>query len=213
MKEKLVADPPPKEGFTPLCVPEIRGNEWKYVKECIDSGWVSSVGQYVEKFEQELASAVGARFGVATVNGTCALHIAMLVAGVQPEDEVLISALTFIAPANAIRYIGAWPVFIDAEPEYWQMDPERVAHFLEQQCEWKSGALYNKLTGRRVRAIMPVHILGHPVNIDRILDLARSFNLRVIEDATESLGATYRDKKVGNLGDIACFSFNGNKII
>ena len=197
----------------PLSVPEIRGNEWAYVKECLDTGWVSSVGPFVERFEREVADFVNTRFGVAAANGTSALHIALLVAGVKPDDEVLVSALTFIAPANAIRYAGAWPVFIDAEPQYWQMDPQRVLDFLEKGCRWRDGALYNKATGRRVKAVLPVHILGQPVDLQPIVDLARKFNLAVIEDATESLGAKYRGVMVGNLGDIACFSFNGNKII
>lgn len=204
---------PAAEGMIPLCVPEIRGNEWKYIKECLDTNWVSSVGPFVDRFERELAAYVGTKYGVATCNGTAALHIALLVAGVQPDDEVLISTLTFIAPANAIRYVGAWPVFIDAEPDYWQMDPHKVLDFLEQECRWVNGELRNKTTGRRVRAILPVHILGHPVDMDPVLEVARRYNLIAIEDATESLGAKYKGRMVGNLGDIACFSFNGNKII
>jgi perosamine synthetase len=150
---------------------------------------------------------------VATVNGTAALHVALQVAGIEPNDEVLVSTLSFIAPANAIRYLGAWPVFIDAEPDYWQMDPLKVKDFLEHHCIWRAGALHNITTGRRVKAILPVHILGHPVNIDPILELARKYDLAVIEDASESLGAKYQHRSVGSLGDIACFSFNGNKII
>lgn len=197
----------------PLCEPEIQGNEWQYIKECLDTGWVSSVGSFVDRFERELAAYVGTKHSVATVNGTSALHTALLVAGVQPDDEVLVSALTFIAPVNAIRYVNAWPVFIDADPEYWQMDPQRVVDFLEKECRWINGELRNKTTGRRVRALLPVHILGHPVDIDPMLDVARKYNLIVIEDATESLGARYNGRMVGHLGDIACFSFNGNKII
>ncbi len=204
---------PAAEGTIPLCVPEIRGNEWKYIKECLDTNWVSSVGPFVDRFERELAGYVGTKYAVATCNGTAALHIALLVAGVQPNDEVLVSTLTFIAPANAIRYVGAWPVFMDAEPDYWQMDPEKVVDFLEKECQWRNGALYNKTTGRRVKALLPVHILGHPVDMDPILEVARKYNLVVIEDATESLGAKYKERMVGTLGDIACFSFNGNKII
>ena len=124
----------------PLCVPEIRGNEWAYIKECLDTNWVSSVGEYVDRFERALADASGARYGVATSSGTSALHTALMVAGVDAGDEVLVSTLTFIAPVNAIRYVGAWPVFIDAEPDYWQMDTARVAQFLEQNCE-RRGAL------------------------------------------------------------------------
>jgi len=201
------------EEYVPLCIPEIRGNEWNYVKESLDTGWVSSVGSFVTDFEKAVAEFVGARNGIATVNGTAALHIALLVAGVQPDDEVLTSALTFIAPANAIRYVGAWPVFIDAEPTFWQMDVEKVSDFLTRDCDFLDGVLRNRITGRRVRAILPVHILGHPVDIDPLLTLARKFDLTVIEDATESLGATYHHRRVGHLGDIACFSFNGNKLI
>lgn len=201
------------EGFIPLCIPEVRSNEWKYVKECLDTGWVSSVGPFVDRFEQEFANYLGIRNAVATVNCTSALHIALIVAGVRPGDEVLVSTLTFIAPANAIRYAGAWPVFIDAEPDYWQMDPARLKAFLENKCREIKGELRNKTTGRRISAILPVHVLGHPVDMDPIIDIARHYNLIVIEDASESLGACYRGRKVGTLGDIACFSFNGNKII
>jgi perosamine synthetase len=213
MEKKIGVEVTPAAEFLPLCVPEIRGNEWKYVKECLDTGWVSSVGPFVDRFERDVAEFVGAKLGVATVNGTAALHIALLVAGVQPGDEVLISTLTFIAPANAIRYAGAFPVFIDAEPQYWQMDSQKVLDFLDKGCQWRDGALYNRTTGRRVKAILPVHILGHAVDLDPIVEAARKYELAVIEDATESLGAKYRGRMVGNLGDIACFSFNGNKIV
>ena len=204
---------PSPEGVIPLTVPEIRGNEWRYVKECLDTGWVSSVGSFVDRFEKEMAALAGTKRAVAVVNGTSALHVALRVAGVKPDDEVLVSTLTFIAPANAIRYVGAWPVFIDAEPDYWQMDPRRVADFLKDQCHLKKGELRNRATGRRVKAIIPVHILGHPVDMKPILELARKFKLVVIEDATESLGSKYRGRPTGSLADLACFSFNGNKII
>ncbi len=204
---------PAAEGFIPLCAPEVRGNEWRYIKECLDTGWVSSAGSFVERFETELARYVGAEHAVATASGTAALHIALLVAGIEPEDEVLVSTLTFIAPANAIRYVGAWPVFMDAEPDCWQMDPGKVADFLEKECQWADGRLQHRATGRRVKAILPVHILGHPVDLGPILELARKYELTVIEDATEALGAKYKGQRVGRHGDIACFSFNGNKII
>jgi perosamine synthetase len=196
-----------------LSVPEIRGREWDYVKECLDTGWVSSVGSYVDKFEQLVADRAGTRYAVATVNGTAALHIALLLAGVEPEDEVVVSALTFIAPANAIRYAGAWPVFVDAEPVFWQMDGARVADFLEHGCCWDGAALWNRRTGRRIKAILPVHILGHPVDLAPILQVAEKFQLPVIEDATEGLGAKWRDRSLGGIGQAGCFSFNGNKII
>ena len=213
MTESISLQAPPTREFIPLIEPEIRGNEWKYIKECLDTGWVSSAGTFVDRFEQMVAQQSGCPYAVATVNGTSALHVALLVAGVQPEDEVLVSTLTFIAPVNAIRYVGAWPVFVDAEPDYWQMDPARVIEFLEEKCRWSDGALYNKLTGRRVTAIVPVHILGHAVDLDPIVAVAQKFGLKVIEDATEGLGATYRGRPLGSIGDIGCFSFNGNKII
>ncbi len=200
-------------GMVPLCVPELRGNEWCYVRECLDTNWVSSAGPFVDRFEREMAAYLGLPHAVATVNGTAALHVALLAAGVRPEDEVLVSALTFIAPANAVRYGGAWPVLIDVEPDFWQMDVGRVAAFLNQGCQWRGGALRNRATGRRVRAVLPVHILGHPVDMDPLLEVARRYELAVIEDATESLGARYRGRMVGCLGDMACLSFNGNKII
>jgi perosamine synthetase len=200
-------------GSIPLCTPELRGNEWRYVKECLDTGWVSSVGPFVEQFEKNVASYVSASHGVASSTGTAALHLSLLVAGVKPDDEVLVSDLTFIAPANAIRYANAWPVLIDAEPVYWQMDVGRALDFIENQCKWTGGKLVNKTTGRRVSAIVPVHILGHPVDLDPLLDIATKYELAIVEDATESLGAEYRGRKVGNLAQIGCFSFNGNKII
>lgn len=204
---------PVQKGVVPLCIPELRGNEWTYIKECLDTGWVSSVGSYVDRFERMVADYVGVKHAVATVNGTAALHIALLLAGVERDDEVLVSTLTFIAPANAIRYIGAWPVFIDAEPDFWQFDPARAAEFLEKGCRWENGELRNRSTGRRVKALLPVDILGHPVDLEALRPLAQRFDLAVIEDATESLGASYRGSKVGAGSDAACFSFNGNKIL
>ena len=191
----------------------MQGNEWSYVKECLDTNWVSSVGSFVDRFSASLAAYVGAKYAVATVNGTAALHIALLVAGVEPEDEVLIPTLTFVAPANAIRYAGAWPVFMDVEPQYWQMDPDKLAAFLETGCRRQDDHLVNSASRRRVRAILPVHILGHPCDMGPISDLARNYGLPVIEDATESLGARYKGRMVGQPGDVACFSFNGNKLI
>lgn len=199
--------------FVPLIEPELRGNEWKYVKECLDTSWVSSVGSYVDQFEKSVAEQAGTQYAIATVNGTAALHIALILAGVQAGDEVLVSSLTFIAPANSIRYVGAWPVFIDAEPRYWQMSSEKVVEFLDHGCRWDGNALWNLQTGRRVKAIMPVHILGHPVDLNPILEVAAKYSLPVIEDATEGLGASYHGKSVGGIGHIGCFSFNGNKII
>lgn len=203
----------PSEGTIPLSVPEINGNEWKYVKECLDTNWVSSAGPFVERFERQVAEYTHAKYAIATVNGTAALHVALLVAGVQPDEEVLVPALTFIAPANAVRYAGAWPVFIDVDPNHWQLDASKVLDFIEQQCNWSDGRLINKVTRRRIRALLPVHILGHPCDLDALFDIAHKFDLAVVEDATECLGAKYKTHMVGSRGDVACFSFNGNKII
>jgi perosamine synthetase len=211
--EKLAPPVSTPPDLIPLIVPEIRGNEWTYIKECLDTSWVSSVGSYVDRFEQMVAEQAGTKYAIATVNGTAALHIALLLAGVQADDEVVISSLTFIAPANAIRYVGAWPVFIDAEPRYLQIDPAGVADFLERECHWDGQVLLNRRTGRRVKAVLPVHILGHPADLDPILEAAAKYSLPVIEDATEGLGARYRGKSLGGLGHVGCFSFNGNKII
>lgn len=207
-----VGDPAQAAHNIPLAVPHLAGNEWKYVKECLDTGWVSSVGPFVTRFEQMLAQRVGTVEAVATTNGTAALHLAQLVAGHQANEEVLVPALTFIAPANTVRYLGARPVFIDVEPEYWQMDVGRAIEFLDS-CLWRNQSLINKETGRRVVSILPVHLLGHPVDMAPLLERARQYKLTVIEDATESLGALYKGVPVGKLGDGACFSFNGNKII
>jgi perosamine synthetase len=197
----------------PLCVPYLGGNEWAYVKECLDTNWVSSVGSYVERFERMAAAVAGTRYGVATTSGTAALHIALLLAGVRADDEVLVSTLTFIAPVNAIRYVGAWPVFVDAEPDYMQFDVDRLKTFLSQECVRQNGELRDVTTGRRVQAILPVHLLGHPVDMASVLELADAFDLAVIEDASEGLGARCYGQSVGSLADVGCLSFNGNKLI
>ncbi len=201
------------QNFIPLSVPCLRGNEWVYVKECLDTNWVSSVGAFVERFEGMTAAALGARHAVATINGTAALHIALKLAGVEAGEEVVVSDLTFIAPANAVRYLGAWPVFVDAEPRYWQMDPQKLRDFLRKDCAYAGGTLKNRHTGRRVAALLPVHILGHPCDMDPILEEAGAFGLPVVEDNTESLGVRYRGRPAGSFGRIACLSFNGNKIL
>jgi len=201
------------KGRVPLFAPHLGGNEWAYLKECLETNWVSSAGPFVDRFEEMAASYLGAGHGVAVVNGTAALHIALRLAGVGDGDEVILPALTFIAPANAVRYLGAWPVFLDIEPDHLQMDPQRVIDFLSQDCRVKDGAVYNKATGRRVRAILPVHLLGHPVDLDPIGQAAEEYGLALVEDATEALGARYKGRLVGADSRLACFSFNGNKII
>lgn len=200
--------------FIPLSAPHLSGNEWTYIKECLDTGWVSSVGSFVTRFEGDLARAASLPHGVATTCGTAALHVAFLIAGVKPGDEVLVSSMTFIAPVNAIRYANAIPVLVDAEAQYWQMDVNQVREFLTNGCERRrDGDVYNKSSGRRVSAIVPVHILGHPVDMKALMPLAEQFGLTVVEDATEALGSTYFGQPVGGIGHMGCYSFNGNKII
>jgi perosamine synthetase len=197
----------------PLCVPEIRGNEWAYVRDCLDTRWVSSVGSYVKQFEEVVARAAGKKYGVAMVNGTAALHMALVCGGVEPGEAVLVSDMTFIAPANAIRYVGAQPIFIDAEPVYWQIDPNALARFCEHECRFSEGVLRESATGRRVRALLPVSVLGHPVDLEPIRTVAERYGLALIEDATESLGTGYKGRPAGAGADISCFSFNGNKLV
>ena len=200
-------------GVVPLSIPEIRGNEWKYLKECLDTGWVSSVGSFVDRFEREIAAYVGAKYAVATINGTAALHTALQVIGLRPDDEVLVSDLTFVSPVNAVRYLQANPVFIDSHPVTWQIDPDKVARFLAEESEARDNGCYNRRTGRRIRAILPVHILGLSCEIDRIVDLARQYGLLIVEDAAEAMGVRFQGHHVGTFGDVGVLSFNGNKII
>jgi perosamine synthetase len=199
--------------IVPNAVPHLAGNEWKYVKECLDTNWVSSAGPFVERFEREVAAYVGVPHAVATVNGTAALHAALLAAGVEPGDEVLLPTLTFIATANAVSYCGAHPVLLDSEEVSWGLDPSRAADFLAKECLVKSGRVVNRASGRVVRALLPVHLYGHPCDLDPLLELARRYPLAVVEDAAEALGALYRGRRVGADGLAGCLSFNGNKII
>ena len=212
MSSDLLAAAPP---LTPvaLCTPNIAGNEMRYVQECLASGWVSSVGAYVDRFEREFAAAVGARHAVAVVNGTAALHVALTLAGVQRDDEVIVPSLTFIAPANAVRYCGAWPAFLDVEPAHLQLDPAAVLRFLESDCRREGTTIVNRHTGRRVTAVLAVDLLGHPSDTAVLGDLCAAYSLALIEDATESLGAVRRGVPVGGDARYAAFSFNGNKLI
>lgn len=197
----------------PLAEPCLQGKEWDYVKECLDSGWVSSVGEFVPKFERAVAERCGAKYAVATVNGTAALHIALLLAGVRENDEVLIPDLTFVATANAVRYLNAWPLLVDCEPRHWQMDPGIVADFFRCGCERRPDGVFNRETNRRVAAIMPVHVLGHPCDMDHLCKSANEYNVPIVEDATESLGSTFGGRATGTFGVAGCVSFNGNKIL
>lgn len=198
----------------PLAEPVLRGNEWRYIKECLDTGWVSSVGSFVNRFEEDVAKYLGVAHAVAVVNGTAALHLALIVAGVKENDEVLVPTLTFIAPVNVVRYLGAHPVFIDCDTKTLCLDIGKVESFLTEECTRRDdGYTYNRVTGRRVSAVIPVHIFGHPTDMDALTTLCKRYRISIIEDASESLGSEYRGKKTGVLGDIGCLSFNGNKII
>jgi len=197
----------------PLSVPNIAGNEWKYVKDCLDTGWISSVGAYVNQFEQMVADFAGAKYGVAAVNGTAALHISLLLSGVKSGDYVIVSNLTFVASANSIRYLDAEPILIDADPNYWQMDLDLLEEFLAEETVVRDNTLFYKKDGRRIAAIMPVHILGNMCDMDRFVSIVSRYPLPVVEDATEALGTTYKGKHAGTFSPLACFSFNGNKII
>jgi len=181
----------------PLCIPEIRGNEWKYVKECIDTNWVSSVGSYVNLFEERFNEYVGSKSAIVTMNGTAALQLALVTLGIGEEDEVIVPSLTFISPINTIKYVGAEPVFVDVCRDTFVMDAEKI----------------EELITPKTKAIMPVHIYGHPADMDRIMEIAQKYNLFVIEDATEALGSKYKGKMAGTIGHIGCYSFNGNKLI
>lgn len=200
-----------------LSGPHIAGNEWKYVKDCLDTGWVSSVGAYVTQFENMVAEYAGCKYGVATSNGTSALHIALMLAGVQHDDLVITPNVTFIATVNSIRYTGADPVLIDVDPGNWQMDLDLLETWLTEKCVLTNRdgkeVLVHQADSRVVRAIMPVHVLGNMGDVDRLLQIAERFRLPVVEDSTEALGSYYKGKHAGSFGLMGCFSFNGNKII
>ena len=202
-----------KRDTVPLHEPLFIGNEKKYILDCIDSTFVSSVGRYVDIVEQKLAEFTGAKYCVMTVNGTSALHIALLLSGVKPETEIITQPLTFVATCNAISYCGAKPVFVDVDEDTLGMSPKSLKRFIENNCKFENGKLINKVTGRRISAIVPMHTFGHPCKIDEIVNLAKEYNLPVVEDAAESLGSRYKDKHTGTFGLLGVLSFNGNKII
>ena len=193
--------------------PRFAGNEWAYLKECLDSTFVSSVGAFVDRFEVELADYVGARFAVAVVNGTAALQVAFRLAGVQPGDEVLIPALTFIATANAVSYCGAVPHLVESEERTLGVDPIALRDYLRDIAEIRGEHCINRHTGRVIRALSPMHTFGHPVDIDGVLALARDYRLILVEDAAESLGSTVHGRHTGTFGLMGTLSFNGNKTI
>jgi perosamine synthetase len=200
-------------GPVALHEPRFRGNEWVYLKECLDSTFVSSVGKFVDRFEVELATFTGARYAVAVVNGTAALHIALKLAGVKPDDEVLIPALTFVATANAVTYCGATPHFVDSEECTLGLAPQALREYLQDITEICNGQCVNRATGNVIRAMVPMHTFGHPVDIEGVLAVAKDFHLALLEDAAESLGSTYYGRHTGTFGLMGTLSFNGNKTI
>lgn len=200
-------------GPVALHEPRFRGNEWGYLKECLDSTFVSSVGKFVDRFEHDLAAFTGAKRAVAVVNGTAALHVALLLAGVEAGDEVLLPALTFIATANAVAYCQATPHFVDSEERSLGMDAHALRDYLSAATEMRGGQCINRSTGRVIRAMVPMHTFGHPVDIEALLAVAHDFRLQLIEDAAESLGSTVGGRHTGTFGLMGTLSFNGNKTI
>ena len=200
-------------GFQPLHAPHFEGAEWEYVKDCLDTGWVSSVGSYVERFEKDVAAHCGAAHGVAVVNGTAALQVALQVVGVEAGDEVILPALTFVATANAASYLGAIPHFVDSDPATLGLDPHKLNDYLSDVSERTLDGVRNRRTGRRIAAIVPMHTFGHAVDMEPLISVAARFGITIVEDAAESLGSLYKGEKCGSLGRIAAVSFNGNKII
>ena len=201
------------DGFVPLSVPQFIGNEKKYLEECIDTTFVSSVGKFVDRFEEMVAEYTGAKKAVVCVSGTNALHMAMMLVGVERDDEVLTQALTFIATCNAISYIGAHPVFIDVDKSTMGLSPDKLKEWLVKNAEIKNGQCYNKNTGRRVKACVPMHTFGHPARIVEIANLCEEYHIKLVEDAAESIGSLYKGKHTGLFGKVAALSFNGNKTI
>lgn len=199
--------------FVPLSVPKFIGNEKKYLEECIDTTFVSSVGKFVDRFEDEMAKYTGAKKAVVCVSGTNALHMSFMLVGVERDDEVLTQALTFIATCNALSYIGAHPVFLDVDKTTMGLSPDAVKTWLVKNAEIRNGQCYNKRTGRRVKACVPMHTFGHPVRIEELVDVCAEWNIELVEDAAESIGSLYKGKHTGTFGKVGAISFNGNKTI
>jgi aminotransferase in exopolysaccharide biosynthesis len=193
--------------------PSFNGNEWLYLKECLDSTFVSSVGKFVDRFEVDLANYTGAKHAVAVVNGTAALHIALKLAGVKADDEVLIPALTFVATANAVTYCGATPHFVDSEGLTLGVDAAKLRDYLLSHSEQRAGQCVNHATGQVIRALVPMHTFGHPVDINGLLAIEHDFNIALVEDAAESLGSYYHGQHTATFGLLGTLSFNGNKTI
>lgn len=201
------------QDFVPLSVPVFIGNEKKYLNECIDTTFVSSVGKFVDRFEDDIAKYTGCKRAVVCVSGTNALHISLMLAGVERGDEVLTQALTFIATCNALSYIGAEPVFIDVDRDTMGLSPTAVRKWLEMNAEIKDNQCFNKNTRRRIKACVPMHTFGHPVHLDELVEVCNEYHIELVEDAAESIGSLYKGKHTGTFGKIGALSFNGNKTI
>ena len=199
--------------FVPLSVPVFIGNEKKYLNECIDTTFVSSVGKFVDRFEADMEKYTNSSRAVVCVSGTNALHMSLMLAGVERGDEVLTQALTFIATCNALSYIGAYPVFLDVDRDTMGLSPVAVKKWLSNNSEMKNGVCYNKRTGRRVKACVPMHTFGHPVHLDELIAVLKEYNIELVEDAAESIGSYYKGKHTGTFGRVGAISFNGNKTI
>ena len=199
--------------FVPLHAPLFIGNEKKYLAECIDTTFVSSVGKFVDRFEEQVASYTGSKRAVVCVSGTNALHMGMLLVGVERDDEVLTQALTFIATCNAISYIGAHPVFLDVDRDTLGLSPLAVKRWLSTHAEVRNGQCYNKKTGRRIKACVPMHTFGHPMKIDELSAVCNEYHIELVEDAAESIGSFYKGRHTGTFGRVGAISFNGNKTI
>lgn len=201
------------DGFLPLHEPVFFGNEKKYLNECIDSTFVSSVGKFVDRFEVMMAEYTGAKYAIATVNGTAALHIALQLVGVDDNSEVITQPLSFIATCNAISYCGAKPVFVDVDRDTMGLSPVNLSSFLKEQTGQKNDGCYNKITGKKIAAVVPMHTFGHPCRIDEIASICSQYNIALVEDAAESLGSYFKGQHTGTFGQTSAFSFNGNKTI
>lgn len=200
--------------FIPLHEPKFHGHEKKYLADCIDSTFVSSVGEYVNKFENMITEYTGAKYAIAAANGTAALHLALIIAGVEHENEVITQPLSFIATSNAIRYCGAHPVYVDVDKDTLGLSPDKLEEFLKNETIQKDdGYTYNINTNKKIQACLPMHTFGHPCKIDRMVEICKNYNISLIEDAAESLGSTFNSQHTGTFGKLAILSFNGNKIL
>ncbi len=202
-----------KKTVIPLSIPHLNGNEWDYVKECIETGWVSSAGSYVTTFENKVAEYAGSQYGITAVNGTSGLHLAMHMLGVNEDDHVLVPNITFIASANAAVYTNAEPIFLDVDPNTWQLDLDILESFLNENTTQEDEQCILEQTGMCIKVIMPVHVLGNMCDMPRLMEIANKHNIHVVEDASESLGSYWKGQHSGTFGVMGVFSFNGNKII